>query len=496
MTDQRETTPRRAPFGPPAARGRRPAILSALALLVAGLLADHVIGRPTAALAGASVPAMPSQAPAGALSSTWFCPATTATPNGPADGRIVIADPAPSPITGSVTFIPSQGSSVTQSVNVEPRSRLVLRPGDTTPAPFAAAVVQLDGPDGVVDEQIRGGLGESVAPCATKASDGWFFASGTTDEGAQLLVSLLNPYPGDAVVDFDFATELGPSTPADLQGIVVPGHGLTVINVGDHVRRRDAVATAVRVRAGRVVADKIELLMGAAGPNPSPRGAILTLGAPAPALTWYYPDGIAAPGAQERYEVFNPGDAEARVQVALTLAAGTADPFDLVVAPHDRAELIVNGQSRIPPGVAHAGTVQSVNGVPIVAERRIAYGPPSERSGISDLIGASRASSHWLFAAGAANAAQDEWLVAFNPGASPTHLTVTALLSGDAMTVDSLGDVLVPPGQRVALRLNDHLSRGDLVVNVDADTPVVIERDLFRIKGLGASASLGVPAPL
>jgi hypothetical protein len=49
---------------------------------------------------------------------------------------------------------------------------------------------------------------------------------------------LFNPFPGDAIVDLSFATDQGPSTPPDFQGVVVPARGVKALDVGEHVRRR------------------------------------------------------------------------------------------------------------------------------------------------------------------------------------------------------------------------------------------------------------------
>jgi hypothetical protein len=470
---------------------RRVVVIAALmASMAAGVATDQAVSRTGPVVAVSAAPDLPSQAPDGSLSSTWFCPATTAVDNGLADGLIVIANPATADLTGTVTVIPSAGQPHDVPVRVPGRSRISLRPGDVVQAPYDAAVVQLDGSVGGVEQQIRGALGESATPCATRASDHWYFAAGSTDPDAQLLLSLFNPFPGDAIVDLDFATDTGPFTPSDLQGLIVPGRGVTVIDIGQHVRRRHAVSTTVTVRTGRIVADKIQL-RGAGGS--SPKGATITLGAPSPGLQWDFPDGVAGSGVDERYELYNPGGQESEVSVALLLDQGSADPFDLTVAAHGRLTLIVNAESRIPHGVAHSGSVASVNGVPIVVERVITATPPSKRQGISDLIGAPRASAHWLFVTGAANEVQDEWLVAFNPGGTSTHLSVTGLVSGRPLSVEGLQDVPVPPGQRVAMRLGDHLSQGNLILIVDAQAPVVVERDVYRVGGLGMSAALGIP---
>jgi hypothetical protein len=467
-------------------------LVAVVGLLTAGIITDHLVGAGRAAAAPSPAPALPALAPDGSLSSTWFCPATTSVDNGLADGRVIIANPTAVALTGTMTIIPSQGAVRDIAVRVKARSRVSVRPGDWVQAPYAGALVQLDGPSGAVEQDIEGALGQSATPCATQASDLWYFAAGSTDRDAQLLLSLLNPFPGDAVVDLSFATDIGRSAPADLQGLIVPRRGVLVIDVGNHVRRRQVVSSTIAVRTGRVVADKIQL-RGAGGSTP--KGASVTLGTTAAGTHWDFPDGVAATGVDERYEFYNPSDHEADVSVAVILERDSAEPFALTVAPHDRLTLSVNGESRIPHGVAHATSVQSTNGVGIVVERVLTAGPPSAHLGISDLFGAPRPSPSWVFAVGAADSGQDEWLVAYNPGPTPTELSVTALVGGRLLTVQGLQNVSVPPGQRIALRLGDHLSGSELTLVVAARSPVVVERDLYRVGGQGMSAALGVAGP-
>ena len=475
-------------------RRRAPLMVGLVLVLVAGLVADRAVARSSSPPPTPTGPTMPTMAPDGALSATWFCPGATGAANGVADGRIVIANPADGDLTGTVTVFPLQGQAQVLAVRVPARRRLTVRPGDVVSAAWDASLVQLDGSQGLVEQQISTSLGESSSPCASQASDRWYFAAGSTNPGSQMLLSLFNPFPADAVVDFDFATDTGRSTPSDLQGVVVPAQGLLIVDVGQHVRRRAVVSTTITARRGRIVADRIQLV-GVGQPQGQPQGATLTLGSPVATVQSLFPDGNADAGVDERYELYNPTDHEADVQLALLLDRGSADPFQLVVAAHDRVTVHVNAESRIPHGVAHAGVVTSTNGVGIVAERVVTAGPPSARRGISDLLGATGASTRWVFPVGSTSKAQDEWLVAFNPGSTTTQVSVTALVAGQSVQVPDLQAIALPGGSRVAIRLGDHVSPGGMVIAVDARAPVVVERDLYRIGAAGISAALGIPAP-
>ena len=157
-------------------------------------------------------------------------------------------------------------------------SRTTFKLDTEAPSPFTATTLSIDNGVGIVEQEVQGPLGESIAPCASNSSDHWYFAAGKTDATTTMLLSLYNPFPGDAIADLRFATDQGPTSPDAYQGLVIPGHGVAVVNVGEKVRIRSAIATSVNVRAGRLVVDKLQLQ---AGTGPAIRGLSLVLGATA-----------------------------------------------------------------------------------------------------------------------------------------------------------------------------------------------------------------------
>ena len=130
---------------------------------------------------------------------------------------------------------------------------------------------------------------------------------------------------GDRVVlesiDLAFEAEDGARTPQDYQGLVVAGGGVTTLVVSDVVTLRQELSTSVVVRAGRVVAEQLQIIDEAEG---FPSSIAAMLGAPSAAPVWILPDGIGAESYQERIVVFNPGDQTA--EVTLTLPPATPGP--------------------------------------------------------------------------------------------------------------------------------------------------------------------------
>jgi hypothetical protein len=494
------------------AAARVPIVAVLAAALIVGGLIDKTPGA-SPARAVPPVQPVPVAAPAQALSSSWFCAGATDThsgagaPHGPAPGSVVIANSGLGPATGIVTLVPSQGPDVRVPVTVNPDGRTVVTediPGGT---PWIGAIVDIDAGAVAVEQQVDGALGRSSTPCATAGSSQWYFATGATLINAQVVLSLLNPYPTDAVVDLSFTTDQGAEQPQEFQGLVVPPGGLFSINLGDHLRRRQAIATTVTARSGRLVAWKTDVvsppargaaLLGtpaAAQPFADPAspvaGVTLALGAPSAGTTWTWADGNAGNGVDERYVIYNPGAATAVLQLALGLDQGAAEPFALTVGPDQVTTVVSNQEVRIPAGVGHSAVLQSLNGVPVVAERTVAATSPATWSGLGELPGGRVAAARWLVAAGRADRAHDGWVVLYNPGAAAVQAVLEGL-SGQAQI--PLTSIIVGPRHRAAIHLNSLRTVLDEPLVVSASAPLYAESDFYGLGSTpGINLSFGVP---
>ena len=431
---------------------------------------------------------MPEAAPGSALSSTWYCAGGSGKADSPFLGGITLANPTDHDVEGTITVVPDQGDAKTVPVTVKASASTAVAFADVVPAAYVGALVDLDSGQVAVEHWVGSPAGTSVAPCASRASRDWYFAAGATARDAQLVLSLYNPFPEDAIVDLSFATNEGRAAPAAFQGIVVPAGRVVARDLGEHVRRRDVIATHVRSRAGRLVAD--QLLVRTA---PGEAGVSVRLGAPTTALEWYFPDGYYTDGIAEKYTLFNPSDAEALVDLEVTLDEGAAEPFELTVPPHGVVTVTPATEERLPKGVGRSAVVRVYNNVGVVAERSVTAGPPAPRAGRADILGATRTARLWAFAYGAASPVRDQWVSVHNPGALEARVSFTALADGQPLALEGLQDVVVGPGQRRAFRVGEHVQRDSLSLVVRATADVVVERSVFVVGGPGIAASLGIP---
>lgn len=463
------------------------AIVFLAATLSAAAVVDGRVER-EARETDAGIP-MPTAASADARSSAFYCAGATATDGGAANGTLVVANGGDRPLQGSVTVVPAGGTPVERAIEVGAAARLEVVLRDLVNAPYAAALVVLEGGQAVVEVAAAGPLGSSVVPCASTASASWHFAEGVTTRDATEVLTLFNPFADAALVDLSFMTEEGQVTPESLTGLTVAGRSLTAVDLGAHVQRREQVATTVRARTGRLVVARLQSFDGSG----RAKGASLALGTPSPGTRWIFPDLLVGDGVTERIQLYNPGPAEVSVELHLSLDRGQAEPILLAVPRESRLTVVANDEARIPKDTAFAVTVIETTGAGIVAERSVERVAPGTGTGTSQSPGARASGRQWMLGAGRADRDWEASVIVYNPGTQVARVDVSLLDGGTPFRVGSLQGLEVEPGERRAIALNDAVRAGAVPLLVSADQPVVVARSLRRTGGAGLTAGMAVP---
>jgi hypothetical protein len=425
----------------------------------------------------------------------------------------------PGVVGGTVQLVSQAGYTTSFNVSVPAGGTTVV--GEALPQPPSAlagqwvgALVTLHGGMASVSQMVSTRHGSTSQPCASATASQWYFASGTTMINATDVISLVNPYPVNAIADLSFTTEEGHEDPLAFTGVVVPPHGLAVVDLGSHLRRRQHIAATVTARVGAVAAFETEIvippragagLAGSAEPLdevvPVP-GISLTLGAPSASSSWWWPDGSHGPGLIERFNVYNPGPVPARLRLSLVSVGtggslGSAD--GLIVAPYGTAVVTTNGEPWAMAGSWYAAHLESTNGVPVVAERDVTCVEPLTHRGIGSLVGLAQPAKTWLLGPDMALVAPSlghiltlghmslggTWLEVANPGARSVAVSVDELRGHNLVPVAGVGSLGVPGGQRAGVELPAALVGVPLVVSGTA--PVVVEEDSYS-----SSRTIGV----
>ncbi len=382
-----------------------------------------------------SLPLAPSNAPfflpampgGRALDSTWFCAAGTARDRGIADAEIVVANAGRSPARASVQLVTDRGEAKTVRLDVPAAGSSRLRAATALQGDWVAATVIADRGEVAANLAITHEGSVSVTPCASRASDVWNFAAGSTERGATETLAFYNPYPEAATVKVQLDTEDGVRQPPALQGIPVPPHSLVVARLNDVEDHRSRLAATVTAPIGRIVAARIQSFDGTGPPGPSgtpPKGVVVTLGVPNPSTVAAWPYGTKGPSWSDRYVLLNPGptDAKVSVDVGLTSPAtnGRIASIPLTIGAGEVKDFDASGLRQIPDALNYSVTIRSTNGVPFVAERRSEAGGPGT-VGVTYTPGSPLLATRWVIAA--ADVRNDRGYVTItNPGRRPVEV--------------------------------------------------------------------------
>lgn len=459
-------------------------------LLVGGLLLDargDDGGAETPEFGDAATVPLPALAAADAVTSSWYCPGVPAPADGSESGTVTVVNTGATTVEATLTALPSDPAveAAQAPLSLAPGASVRVRLAELTPAPYAGAVVEVFGTGVAVEQTTIRVNGSDTTPCTGEASGRWYLASGSTTLDDQLVYTLLNPFPDDAVVDVVLSTEQGSDR---IDAFVVPGRSLRVIQVDEVVRRRAQVAGALVARTGRIVVGRIQKL------NPDPpvpdspeapdgRGGVSSpLGAPALDTAFAFASVEKGDGVTTRLVVANPGEREAVVLVELWPEAGVdptvggPEPLELTVPPRASVALSLAEEELVPPG-RYSASVRSSNGVPFAVERVVDLAPPGGLPAHSVTPGVPRLDTRWVLPAGMVTAAVGEQVLVANPSTEDVEVAVRALTPGgeddigfEAVPVAALGVAVVdlaPLGPRDAL-----------AVTVTAPVPVVAERVL------------------
>jgi hypothetical protein len=447
---------------------RRLPFVAVGAVMVAMLVADRADPEPIPP-ATYGERTLPQSTPAvfegNLLSTSWFCP------GGPTvEGRttsVTMFNTTDDSREVTISAVTDGGLRATSPLTLPPRNRVVVNLGDLAAGVHTAATVAVYGGGVAVEQTVVGRTGVASSPCADQASSTWYLADGTTTSDASLTLVLYNPFPDDAVVDLSFTTIERTLEPPALQGLVVPGQSVRLVDVGQAAQREDVVSSVVRGRGSRLVVGRIQ-----SADNVSRRGFAAGLAAAQAQQTWWFPDGDKGEGIAERFVVFNPGDLDASVELSFLPADGLNQPppASVVVAPSTFSVVEVNALPDVPPG-PHSTLINVVGEeTPVVVERLLAR-PLDDTNVTNVLLGSQITVPKWYVIE--ESAARGGVLVIMNSAGLPTTASVKAIGPSGAVAVPGLEAVPVPAGGSATVTVPETV--GGFPLLIEGAQPIVVE---------------------
>ena len=357
-------------------------------LLVAGALLVDARLEPASSNEAVEPPELRTEVtvpPPDALTSSWFCPVVSmravAVGRAEAAAELLLTNTTGATASVSVELRGATTGRHFVMTEVPPRSTQTLVVSNYIDDELAGALVEASSGGLAVTRRFVSPLGIDEARCSSLLSDRWYAPGGDTQVDALHSLAIMNPLPRDSIVDVTFATEaeFGPFVAPALRGLVVPAWSTIVIDVGEHARRRDVVASIVEARTGRVAVDSFVAYDGTVGR----RGFSAELATATPHERWHLP----VPGVDDHtrmwLRVLNPSDDVAEVSAEVITDGANGDRLTFAVASRDVVELIVEAPSgRAPglttlladPGMPFGLAVGSSNGIPIVVWAEVLVG--------------------------------------------------------------------------------------------------------------------------
>jgi hypothetical protein len=463
------------------------------AAIAIGAAARETPSSPTATFASVVEPWMPAVPSAKAVTSTWFCPGVPATGAAGTAGDIVVANAGAGPLGARITFMAAEGQAVEVPLSVPAYQKATVSAASSVQTPYAAAIVEVDGGGGLVEQRSTQAAGTSVAPCTTETSAHWYFAEGFTADASTEQLVLSNPFDQSVIVDLGFATDEGSREPTELQGIPIAARSVLVIDL-DSIAARDEAQVAIRVDAtrGTLVAGRAQLYDGGGR-----RGYSMTLGSPTLRSQWWFANGDKGPGISERFSIYNPttdavqvaplylGLGETQVTVEpTTVPAGEVATFtsDTVAGlPDGRHAVVFDTGGSAQSLVVERAITRTIDAIPTTSVLLGAVATPS-----------GTVPTAWTLAIGPGEPTEDA-LVVYNSTGQPGTITVKAVTAGGLQNVPGLEEVPLPAAGLASIALTDP-SALDAQLVILSTVPTFVERSLPREPGAqGRTTMWAVP---
>lgn len=308
------------------------------------LLAERtlVVGRELLGSTGAPSPAR----------SWYFAEGSTVSST---ETLLQVLNPQQQEVAGTLTLFPDGGAPVSRPASFAPRSRTTLRLNDIIPdLEFGIKLATVQPVVAERTETLESGAAH-LATGTPSLSRTWTFAEGSTTDGIQTMLYVLNPWKQQVAITLRVMSEDGTSLS---RRYAVPAESRFLLSLDSVV---PALPFAMQVEAERPVAAERVMLFERATVGSA------AVGASTLATRWTFVEGSTAAPAEQYMLLANPNRQSATVEVEYLLADGGRETRSYTVAAMSRLTIYVNGDVPEQPVVTTIVTASR----PIVAERSI-----------------------------------------------------------------------------------------------------------------------------
>ena len=338
--------------------------------------------------------------------------------------------------------------------------------------------------------------GGSDALGCTEPGRAWYFAEGTTRDGFDQWITILNPGAHETSATVTYM--LGSGENIERSCTLAPG-SRTTVDVDADVPAGSDVSAYVTA-PDPIVAER-PMYFRYKGVW---TGGHTVVGAAGPASKWYFAEGTCRTGFESYICVMNPGDTDTTARVTFMLGDGTTRTGELVVRARSRATVAASDVLGVGDDAAHdfSCIVESAEGAGVVAERPMYFAYKGAWTGGHDVLGATAPASKWYFAEGSCRPGFESYICLMNPGSTRADVRIT-YMPGEGGTREQV--VKVPGHSRRTVAVAELLGVGDDAahdfscrVETTNGAGIVAERPMyFAYKGAwtGGHDVVGATAP-
>ena len=322
----------------------------------------------------------------------------------------------------------------------------------------------------------------------------WYLAEGATAGEFETWVLVQNPGDRPVHINLVLNTESGEVRPSGLQDFTLAPETRVSFNLDGFIEDYH-VSTLVQATDGEVVCERA--MYWTPQGQASRTGGHDSIGATAPASTWYLAEGATAGEFETWVLVQNPQDEPVHVNFILNTESGEVRPDTLQGFEIPARSRISFNLDRYVDTYHVSTLVQATDGE-VVCERAMYWTPPGQvyREEGHDSIGVTAPAPQWYLAEGATAGEFETWVLVQNPQDEPVHVNFILNTESGEVRPATLQGFEIPARSRISFNLDRYVDTYHVSTLVQAtDGEVVCERAMYWNNRTGGHDSIGATAP-
>lgn len=328
------------------------------------LLAIAVVLIATGVLTALRTSSNPSSLPGGltpslsAESTALYCTGLASTTGAP--GRITFYNTSSESRSLSLNVVSEAGKTYARTIELAAHEAQSIQPSVLDPGKNFGVAVQISG-GGVVGEETIG-TNRAEVPCQAHGVQHWYATGFDTLVGSSAHVSIYNPTGTSAVLNATIYSAAGFSAPQSFQGLSIPAHTQTQIDLGTQIVNTSNVGVGINVPRGSLVITGVEDSNGEVSFNQ---------GVTSITKDAWFSNVTTVDHATAQIRVANPNGTPAQVTIKVGLSNFKIAPQTLSVSPFTTNLITITPNPAI-PAAGYASLTVTAN-EPVISS--LATGP-------------------------------------------------------------------------------------------------------------------------